>query len=406
MMPVYMDHHATTPVHPEVLEAMLPFFSERFGNPSSVTHAFGRRAAEEVERAREIVAEGIGARVRDLLFTSGATESNNLALRGVVAAARERTGSPHLVTSAVEHKSILDTAADLARAGVAVTTLSVDAAGRVDPDAVRAALRPNTCLVSIQLANSEVGTIQPIEEIGRVCADAGVPLHTDAAQAVGRVPVDITALGAQMLSLSGHKFYGPMGIAALYCARRVRMRAQMTGGGHERNRRSGTLNVPAIVGLAKAVEISRRDLDVEAERLRGLRDRLWERIRARIPRVTRNGDPTLGLPNNLNVTFHHVEGEALLMAVKRYALSSGSACTSGEAGGSYVIRALGAGDDAAHSSIRFGLGRGNTAEQVDALVEDLAAAVEKLRAISSVGEADPSEAEPSRHGNPTDHAPV
>jgi cysteine desulfurase len=382
MEPVYMDHHATTPVHPQVLARMLPYFVDLFGNPSS-THASGRRAAEAVEEARAAVAAAIGASATEIVFTSGATEANNLALRGIVAGARERGNPAHVITSVIEHKSILDTVADLEHAGTQVTFLQVGPDGRVDPDDVSRALRPETCLVSIQAANSEIGALQPLAEIAARCAAAGVPLHTDAAQAVGRIPVQVGEGGAQLLSLSGHKIYGPKGTGALYLSRRVRLRAQMTGGGHERGRRSGTLNVPGIVGLGAALELAIREMPAESTRLAGLRDHLWARIRARIPRVQLNGHPTLRLPNNLNVSFTHVGGEALLMAVRDFALSSGSACTSGSTQGSYVVRALGGGDEAAHSSLRFGLGRGNTEEQVDRLVEQLAVAVERLRAIST-----------------------
>jgi cysteine desulfurase len=378
-----MDHHATTPVAPEVMQAMLPYFTTEFGNPASSTHAFGRLAAQEVERAREVVADALGSRPREVLFTSGATESNNLALRGVAEAAQERHGSAHLVTCAIEHKSILDTVADLQRRNVAVTILPTDREGLVDPEAVRQALQPDTCLVTIQMANSEIGTVQAMESIGRVCGEADVPLHTDAVQALGRIPVDVQALGVRLLSLSAHKIYGPKGVGALYCHRRVRLREQMTGGRQERARRSGTLNVPGIIGLARALQLAAENRGVEMTRQRALRDALWAGIQERIPDVVRNGDDG-GLPNSLNVSFRHVEGEALLMAVKEFALSSGSACTSDQAHGSYVIRALGRSEEDAHSSIRFGLGRSNTQQHVERLVEDLTTAVERLRAISPV----------------------
>ncbi len=378
-----MDHHATTPVAPEVLQAMLPYFTTEFGNPASSTHAFGRGAAQEVERAREVIADALGARPREVLFTSGATESNNLALRGVVEASLERRGSAHLVTCAIEHKSILDTVADLQRRNVAVTILPTDREGLVDPEAVRQALQPHTCLVTIQMANSEIGTVQAVQAIGGVCGEANVPLHTDAVQALGRIPVDVQALGVRLLSLSAHKIYGPKGVGALYCHRRVRLREQMTGGRQEKGRRSGTLNVPGIVGLARALQSAAEDREAEMSRQAALRDALWVGIQERIPDVVRNG-PHDGLPNNLNVSFRHVEGEALLMAVKEFALSSGSACTSDEPQGSYVIRALGRSEEDAHSSIRFGLGRSNTRQHVEQLVRDLATAVERLRAISPV----------------------
>ena len=389
MMPIYMDHHATTPVHPEVLDGMMPFFREEFGNPASVTHSYGRGAAAAVETARESIAVALGIGPKQIIFTSGATESNNLALRGAAEAALERAGSAHVVTCAVEHRSILDTALDLERRGIAVTVLPVDEDGRVDPDAVRGALRPDTCLVSIQMANSEIGTLQPVQEIGVICREARVPFHTDAAQAVGRLPIDLSQLPVDLLSLSGHKIYGPKGIGALYCARQVRLRPQIMGGGHERNRRSGTLNVPAIAGMASALDVVLRDRNDESARLAALRDRLWAGISSRILHARRNGHATERLPNNLNVSFREVEGESLLMAVRDFALSSGSACTSGETGGSYVIGALGVGEEATHTSIRFGLGRSNTEEQVDRLVDSLEAAVRKLRAISTAGEREP-----------------
>jgi cysteine desulfurase len=379
-----MDHHATTPVAPLVVEAMLPYFTEEFGNPASTTHAHGRRAAEAVEHARASVAEVLGARPREIVFTSGATESNNLALRGLVEQALEQRGSAHLVTTAVEHKSILDTVDDLKRRGAEVSILPVDADGRVEPAAVQAALRPETCLVSVQTANSEIGTLQPLAEIGRVCEQAGVPMHSDAVQAAGRLPLDVGTPGLRLMSLSAHKMYGPKGVGVLYCQRRLRLREQITGGGQERARRSGTLNVPGIVGLARALELVTQRRGAEMSRLAGLRDRLWSAIQERIADVVRNGSAVHALPNNLNVSFRHVEGEALLTAVKGFALSSGSACTSDQPHGSYVIRALGRSEEDAHSSIRFGLGQGNTAAHIRPLVDELALAVHRLRAISPV----------------------
>lgn len=394
MTPIYMDHHATTPVAPEVVQAMLPYFTMEFGNPASSTHSFGRRAAQDVERAREVVAGILGARAREVLFTSGATESNNLALRGVAEEALERRGSAHLVTCAIEHKSILDTVEDLQRRGVAITILPTDEHGFVAPEAVRQALRPDTCLVSIQMANSEIGTVQAVATIGKLCGEAHVPLHTDAVQALGRIPVDVQRLGVRLLSLSAHKVYGPKGVGALYCHRRVRLREQMTGGRQERGRRSGTLNVPGIIGLASALQRAAAAREPEMIRQAALRDALWLGIRERIPDVVRNGASD-GLPNNLNVSFRDVEGEALLMAVKKFALSSGSACTSDQPQGSYVIRALGRSREDAHSSIRFGLGCGNTLQHVEQLVEDLAAAVKRLRALAPVEPPLPATAAPA-----------
>jgi cysteine desulfurase len=290
----------------------------------------------------------------------------------------------HVVTSTVEHKSVLDTMAAMEDAGVAVTVLPVDAHGSVAPERLRDALRADTCLVSLQFANSEIGTIQPVDALGAVCAEAGVPFHSDAVQAVGRLPVEVATQGIQLLSLSGHKVYGPKGVGALYCQRRVRLQAQSTGGGQERDRRSGTLNVPAIVGLARALQLAEADREAEMRRQGRLRDELWEGIRTRIDDVRRNGHPERCLPNNLNVSFRHVEGEGLLTALREFALSSGSACTSGEAQGSHVIRALGGPEEDAHSSIRFGLGRTNTTEHVQRLIDGLVVCVERLRAISPV----------------------
>ncbi|MGD2084436.1 MAG: cysteine desulfurase family protein, partial [Chromatiales bacterium] len=377
---VYMDHHATTPVHPEVLGAMLPYFREEFGNPASATHAAGRRAADAVEAARESIAGLLGVRSREVLFTSGATESNNLALRGTVRAFRERRGSAHVLTCAVEHKSVLETVGDLAAEGCDVTVLPVDAEGSVDPQAVRNALRRNTCLVSIQTANGEIGTLQPLEAVAGACSQAGVPLHTDAAQAVGWLPLRPAAEGVSLLSASAHKAYGPKGVGVLWSHRRHPLAALMTGGGQERGRRSGTLNVPGIVGMARAFEIAWRDREAESNRLRALRERLWDGIRTRIDGVRRNGHPSCRLPHNLSLSFRHVEGESLLMALKGFALSSGSACSSTDSRGSHVIRAIAPGDEMVHGSIRVGLGRGNREEHVDALVEALAASVARLRA--------------------------
>lgn len=378
-----MDHHATTPVHPEVLEAMLPYFREEFGNPASATHAAGRRAADAVEAARESIATLLGVRAREVVFTSGATESNNLALRGTVRAFRDRRGSAHVVTCAVEHKSVLDTVEDLAARGCDVSVLPVDPDGCVDPEALREALRQDTCLVSIQTANSEIGTLQPMEAVAEVCSQAGVPLHTDAAQAVGWLPLRPAEQGLSLLSASAHKAYGPKGVGVLWSYRRHRLAPLLTGGGQERGRRSGTLNVPGIVGMARAFEIAWRDREAESKRLRALRERLWDGVRTRIQGVRRNGHSSRRLPHNLSLSFRHVEGESLLMALKGFALSSGSACSSADTRGSHVIRAIAPGDEMIHGSIRVGLGRGNREEHVDALVEALTNSVARLRAIST-----------------------
>lgn len=378
--PIYMDHHATTPVLPEVLEAMAPYFSERFGNPSSTTHVFGKEGADAVEAARRSVALLVGARPSEIVFTSGATESINLAIRGAVAAAG---GRGRIVTSAIEHEAVLETCRALESSGCELEVLGVDPAGLVDPAQVERALERPAELVSIQVANNEIGTIEPVAEIGRITRSRGVLLHADAAQAAGRIPLDAGSLGTDLLSFSSHKMYGPKGAGALYVRRGVRIDAQQTGGGHEKGRRSGTLDVPAIVGFGKAAEIALSGMDAESARLTALRDRLWEGIRSRIDQVVLNGHPERRLPNNLNVTIRHVEGEAVLVALRDVAaLSTGSACSSGALEGSYVIRALGATDQEAQSSIRFGLGRGNTVEDVDLVVDRLVHAVERLRALS------------------------
>ena len=379
--PIYMDHNATTGVLPEVVEAMIPFFTADFGNPSSGTHVYGKAAADAVEEARRKVADLIGASPAEIVFTSGATESDNLAIRGAARASRAKGN--HIVTCVIEHEAVLETCRALEKDGFEVTYLPVDRQGRVDPAGVLGAIGDRTILVTIQMANNEIGTIQPIAEIGRITRDKGVLLHTDAAQAVGRVPVDVTTLDVDLMSASAHKMYGPKGIGALYVRRGVKIEPQLTGGGHEKKRRSGTLNVPGIVGFGKAAEIAKRDLAAEMSRLAGLRDRLLQRIVASIDHVELNGHPLARIPNNLNVTFGFVEAEALLMALRDVAaLSSGAACSSGAIEGSYVIRALGAGDESAHGAIRFGLGRCNTEKDVDLVAEHLARAVARLRAIS------------------------
>jgi len=377
-----MDCHSTTPVDPRVLEAMLPYFGERFGNAASKSHSFGWKAEEAVEEAREEVARLIGATAREIVWTSGATESDNLAVKGVARfhAAKGR----HLVTTAIEHKAVLDSMAALARDGFEVTVLPVSGEGIVDPEAVRAAIRPDTVLVSVMHANNEVGTVQPLEEIGRITREKGVLLHTDAVQSLGRIPFDVEALQADLVSLSAHKMYGPKGVGALYVRRRPRARlvAQIDGGGHERGYRSGTLNVPGIVGFGRAAVLAREELLVEAPRLLALRERLRRAILAGLDRVTVNGSLEHRLPGNLNLSFAHVEGEALLIAMKDVAVSSGSACTSASLEPSYVLRAMGVPDDLAHSSIRFGLGRFNTEEEVDHVARVVIEKATRLREMS------------------------
>ncbi len=381
-IPIYMDNAATTPVDPRVLEAMLPSFTVDFGNAASRSHAFGWRAEEAVEAARAEVAALIGATPKEIVFTSGATESNNLALKGAAQfhAARGR----HLVTCQTEHKAVLDSLHALERQGFLVTWLPVGRDGRLDLDDLARALRPDTILVSVMHANNEVGVLQPVEEIGRLTRERGILFHTDAVQAAGKVPFDVEQVGADLVSLSAHKLYGPKGVGALYVRRKPRARliAQMDGGGHERGYRSGTLNVPGIVGMGKACAIAQAELPAEAARLLALRERLRAGIERRVERATVNGSLEHRLPGNLNVSFACVEGEALMLAMKDVAVSSGSACTSASLEPSYVLRAMGVPDDLAHASLRFGLGRFNTEEEVDYVVELLAAKVQKLRDMS------------------------
>jgi cysteine desulfurase len=381
--PVYMDNHATTRVDPRIVEAMLPYFDRDYGNAASRTHAFGWRAEEAVTRARVQVARLIGADPKEIVFTSGATESNNLAILGAFEAARSK--GDHVVTAATEHPSVLDPVESLRARGARVTVLPVDGDGRVDPDDVGRAIDGRTVLVSIMLANNEVGTIHPAAAIGRICKERGVLFHTDAAQAAGKIPVDVQGLGVDLLSISAHKVYGPKGSGALYVRRRnprVVLEPILLGGGHERGLRSGTLNVPGIVGLGAAFEIAGAEMPRESERLRGLRDRLHRGLAERIEDVRLNGHPIERLPHNLNLSFAYVEGEALLMALDDVAVSSGSACTSAKKEPSHVLRAMGRSDAEAVTSIRFGLGRFNTREEVDAVIERVEAAVRRLRAIS------------------------
>jgi cysteine desulfurase len=382
-LPIYMDHQATTPVDPEVFEAMRPYFTEQFGNAASRSHAFGWAAGEAVERARASVASLLGAQPVEIVFTSGATESDNLALKGVAAAYRDK--GTHLITSSVEHPAVLDACRHLEKDGFRVTYLPVDRCGMVDPAAVERALTPQTTLVSLILASNEIGTIQPLGEIGRLCRARGVLLHSDAVQGVGKIPVQVDALGVDLLSLTAHKMYGPKGVGALYARMgrpRVRLIPQMDGGGHEKGRRSGTLNVPGIVGLGKACELAARRMAADAERLTALRERLRAGLFARLGHLHLNGHPTERLPGNLNVAFELVQGESLLMSLNDVALSSGSACSSATPGASHVLRAIGLGDDLGHASLRFGLGRGNTEEEVDYVVGRVVEEVTRLRAIS------------------------
>jgi cysteine desulfurase len=376
---VYLDHNASTPVHPEVLAAMLPFFGEVYGNPSSV-HAFGRAAREAVDDARGRIGRFLGSRPDEIVFTSGGTESDNFGVKGLALA----RGTGHLITSRIEHHAVLRTAETLARQGFDVTFLPVDDQGRLDPDDVKRALRPDTIAISVMHANSEVGTIQPVAEIGAIAREHGVPLHVDAVQTVGKIPIDVEAMGIDLLSFSGHKIYGPKGVAGLYVRRGTKMVAVQHGGDHERRRRAGTENVPGIVGLGAAVEIRAREMTAEAERLSALRDRLWEGIRARVPESRLNGARAARLPGTANIVFRHVESESIVLGLdlKGVAVSAGSACTSGNVEPSYVLVAMGIAVDWAMGAVRFSLGRGTTAEDIDYVVEVLEPIVRKLRLAS------------------------
>jgi cysteine desulfurase len=383
-LPIYMDHHATTPVAPEVFEAMRPYFLEHFGNAASRNHAFGWAAEAAVEAARAEVAHLIGCKPIEVVFTSGATESDNLALKGVAYAYRDK--GTHIITSQVEHHAVLDTCKRLEKEGFPVSYLPVGRDAIVDPAAVAKAITPKTILVSVMLANNEVGTIQPLAEIGQFCKERGILFHSDAVQGVGKIPVGVDELGVDLLSLTAHKIYGPKGVGALYVRMgkpRVRLIPQMDGGGHEKGRRSGTLNVPGIVGLGKACELAGRLMKEEATCLTALRERLRANLFLRLDHIHLNGHPAQRLPGNLNVSFDFVDGEALLMSLKDVAVSLGSACTSASAQASHVLRAMGLGDELAHTSIRFGLGRSNTEEEVDYVCGRLVEEVTRLRAMGA-----------------------
>jgi cysteine desulfurase len=386
--PIYMDNHATTPLDPRVLDAMLPYFTENFGNAASRTHAYGWRAETAVDSARETIARFIGAESgKEIVFTSGATESDNLAIKGV--AEYYESKGKHIVTSTIEHKAVLDSCKRLEKQGYEVTYVAAGRDGIVDPGAIQAALTDKTILVSVMLANNEVGTIQPIEEIGKITRARGVLFHVDAVQGLGKTPFDVRAMNVDLASLTAHKIYGPKGVGALYVRRsrpRVRLAAQMDGGGHERGNRSGTLNVPGIVGFATAVDILQKEGAAEAKRLEGLRNRLQQRITSQLDEVVLNGHAERRLPGNLNLSFAFVEGEGLMMAIKDVAVSSGSACTSASLEPSYVLRSMGLDEDLAHSSIRFGLGRFNTEEEVDYVSELVVSKVKRLREMSPLWE--------------------
>jgi cysteine desulfurase len=386
-LPIYMDYHATTPMDPRVFAAMKPYFLETFGNAASRNHSFGWEAEEAVEKSRKQIASLIGATAKEIVFTSGATESNNLALKGVAEMYAEKGN--HIITAATEHKAILDTCKRLEKHGVRVTYLPVQTNGLVDLDQLQAAITDKTILISIMYANNEIGVVQPIAELGKIAKARGVLLHTDATQAVGKVPVNVIKDNVDLLSLSGHKMYGPKGVGALYVRRkspRVQITAQMDGGGHERGMRSGTLNVPGIVGLGEACALCQAEMPEESKRMAFLRDKLRDKLQSELDETYINGTFEHRLPNNLNISFAYVEGESLLMGINDIAVSSGSACTSATLEPSYVLKALGAGDDLAHSSIRFGLGRFNTEEEVDYVAAKVIDVVKKLRELSPLYE--------------------
>ena len=380
---VYLDNHATTPTDPRVVEAMLPYFTEVFGNPASSHHVIGWKAEEAVEDARERIASAIGAKSREIAFTSGATESNNLAIKGV--AARAAPDKKHIVTVATEHKAVLDPCAGLDREGFRVTYLPVDESGLVDLDQLGESITEETCLVSVMYANNEIGVIQPISEIGALCRERGVTFHCDATQALGKLPIDVEEEQIDLLSLSAHKIYGPKGIGALFVRRRrprVRLLPLLEGGGHERGLRAGTLNVPGIAGFGRAVELCREEMDSERGRLAGLRDKLRKRLFAELEDVRENGHPDRKLANNLNVSFAYVDARSLMNRMEDVIVSSGSACTSQNPEPSHVLLALGLPEDLAHGTIRFGLGRFTTAEQVDYAAERVIHCVRELRQLS------------------------
>ncbi len=386
-LPIYMDNHATSPLDPRVLEAMMPFFTSKFGNAASRNHSFGWEAEQAVDIAREQIAKLIGATAKEIIFTSGATESDNLAIKGIAEMYRERGN--HIITQVTEHKAVLDTCKRLEKYGYRVTYLPVKADGLIDIEDLKRAIDDKTILVSIMAANNEIGVLQPIREIGKICHEKGVIFHTDAVQAVGKVPFNVINDNVDVASISAHKLYGPKGVGALYVRRRnprVQIAAQIDGGGHERGMRSGTLNVPGIVGLGKACAIASEEMDSEAAYLRGLRDRLKAKFESELDYIHVNGTMEHHLPGNLNVSFVYVEGESLLMGINDVAVSSGSACTSATLEPSYVLKALGLGDDVAHSSIRFGLGRFNTQAEVDYVADKVIDIVKKLRELSPLYE--------------------
>jgi cysteine desulfurase len=386
-LPIYMDNHATTPVDPRVLEEMLPYFTDKFGNSASRNHSFGWAAEEAVETARERIAKLVGATTKEIIFTSGATESDNLAIKGV--AEMYKNKGNHIITAVTEHKAVLDTCKRLEKYGYRVTYMPVQKDGRVDLEDLKRAMDDKTILVTIMAANNEIGVLQPWKEIGALCHEKGVLFHSDATQAVGKVPIDVVKDNIDIMSISAHKMYGPKGVGALYVRRknpRVQLSPIIDGGGHERGMRSGTLNVTGIIGLGKACAIESEEMPQEACRLAGLRNRLKDKITGELDEVYVNGSWEHRLPGNLNISFAYVEGESLLMGINDIAVSSGSACTSATLEPSYVLKALGTGDDLAHSSIRFGIGRFNTEAEVDYVAERVIEVVKKLRDLSPLYE--------------------
>jgi len=386
-LPIYMDNHATTPVDPRVLEEMLPYFNEKFGNAASRNHSFGWAAEEAVEQARARIAKLICATAKEIIFTSGATESDNLAIKGVAEMYKEKGN--HIITAATEHKAVLDTCKRLEKYGYRVTYLPVQKDGLIGLEDFRRAVDDKTILVTIMAANNEIGVLQPIAEIGKICREHGVLFHTDAAQAIGRVPLDVSRQSIDLASISGHKVYGPKGVGALYVRRkdpRVQISAIIDGGGHERGMRSGTLNVPGIVGLGKACAIAFEEMASEAPRLAKLRNRLRDKIMDRLDGVSINGSMEHRLPGNLNLGFAHVDGESLLMGIDDVAVSSGSACTSAALEPSHVLKAIGTNDDLAHSSIRFGIGRFNTDAEIEYVADRVVETVVRLRELSPLYE--------------------
>ena len=386
-LPIYMDNHATTPVDPRVLETMVPYFNEKFGNAASRNHAFGWTAEEAVENARSQIARLVNTTPKEIIFTSGATESDNLAIKGAAEMYREKGN--HIITQVTEHKAVLDTCKRLEKYGYEVTYLPVEKDGRINLDDLRRAITPKTILITIMYANNEIGVIQPVAEIGKIAKEKGVLFHVDGVQAIGKTPVDVQKDNIDLLSMSAHKLYGPKGVGALYVRRknpRVQLSAIIDGGGHERGMRSGTLNVPGIVGFGKACELCLNEMATESERLRRLRERLKDGLMSQLDETYINGSMVHRLPHNINISFAYVEGESLLMGINDVAVSSGSACTSATLEPSYVLKALGVGEDLAHTSIRFGLGRFNTQEEVDYVVARVVETVNRLRSLSPLYE--------------------